>query len=181
MSDWIILCDFDGTVSVEDVTDSLLTHLAPPQWMVLEEQWKAGLIGSRECMAGQIGMVQADRDQLEGFFASMRIDRMFGAFVEAAMAARIELRIVSDGLDQAIESILTRHQLEHLPIAANRLQADGESRWKLTFPYAAANCRVASSMCKCAQVANARRRNERSPTNARWANTISAGTRSQHE
>ncbi len=156
MSEWIILCDFDGTVSVEDVTDSLLTHLAHPAWMDLEAQWKSGHIGSRECMAGQIGMLDASRPQLDALFANMRVDRMFEAFVEAVLAARIELRIVSDGLDQAIESILGRHKLDHLPIAANRLEADGERTWKLTFPYASDDCQVSSGMCKCAQVAQAR-------------------------
>ncbi|MBS0464172.1 MAG: haloacid dehalogenase-like hydrolase, partial [Proteobacteria bacterium] len=125
MSDWIILCDFDGTISVEDVTDSLLEHHAHPDWMALERRWKAGEIGSRQCLDGQIGMLDADRRQLDALFASMRIDRSFPAFVEAALAARIPVRIVSDGLDMAIEAILARQQLEHLPIAANHLIADG--------------------------------------------------------
>ncbi|HTD28681.1 MAG TPA: phosphatase, partial [Xanthomonadaceae bacterium] len=64
MSDWIILCDFDGTISVEDVTDSLLERHAHPDWMRLERRWKAGKIGSHDCMAGQIGLIDADRIQL---------------------------------------------------------------------------------------------------------------------
>ncbi len=156
MSDWIILCDFDGTISVEDVTDSLLERHAHPDWMILEERWKSGKIGSHDCMADQIGLLDADRRQLDALFASMRIDRMFPAFVEAALTARIPIRIVSDGLDMAIESILARHQLEHLPISANRIEADGARRWKLSFPYANDACKVASGMCKCAQVAQAR-------------------------
>ena len=156
MSDWIILCDFDGTVSVEDVTDSLLEHHAHPDWTLLETRWKSGAIGSRDCMAGQIGLLDAGRGQLDALFAAMRIDRMFPAFVEAALAAQIPIRIVSDGLDLAIESILARHQLEHLPIAANQLEPNGPRRWRLSFPYAAADCKVASGMCKCAQVAQAR-------------------------
>lgn len=156
MSDWIILCDFDGTISVEDVTDSLLERHAHPDWMELEERWKSGAIGSHDCMAGQIGLIDADRRQLDALFASMRIDRMFPAFIEAALAARIPVRIVSDGLDLAIESILARHQLEHLPISANKLEADGPRGWKLSFPNASDDCKVASGMCKCAKVAKAR-------------------------
>jgi 2,3-diketo-5-methylthio-1-phosphopentane phosphatase len=156
VSDWIILCDFDGTVSVEDVTDSLLEHHAHPDWMLLEERWKSGQIGSHDCMAAQIGLLDADRSQLDALFASMRIDRAFPAFVEAALAARIPIRIVSDGLDLAIESILARHQLDFLPIAANRLDAAGERRWSLSFPHAHDACKVASGMCKCAQAASAR-------------------------
>jgi 2-hydroxy-3-keto-5-methylthiopentenyl-1-phosphate phosphatase len=157
VSDWIILCDFDGTISVEDVTDSLLERHAHPDWTILEERWKSGAIGSHDCMAGQIALIDADRRQLDALFAAMRIDRTFPAFVEAALTARIPIRIVSDGLDKAIESILARHQLDHLPIAANRLEADGPRRWQLSFPHAADDCRVASGMCKCAQVAQARK------------------------
>jgi 2,3-diketo-5-methylthio-1-phosphopentane phosphatase len=157
VSDWIILCDFDGTVSVEDVTDSVLEHHAHPDWMILEERWKSGQIGSHDCMAAQIGLLDADRSQLDALFAAMRIDRAFPAFVEAALAARIPIRIVSDGLDLAIESILARHQLDFLPIAANRLDAAGERKWSLSFPHADDACKVASGMCKCAQVATARK------------------------
>jgi 2,3-diketo-5-methylthio-1-phosphopentane phosphatase len=156
VSDWIILCDFDGTVSVEDVTDSLLEHHAHPDWTILEERWKSGAIGSHDCMAGQVALIDADRRQLDALFATMRIDRTFPAFVEAALSARIPIRIVSDGLDVAIESILSRHLLDHLPIAANRLEPDGDRRWKLSFPHADAACKVASGMCKCAQIAMAR-------------------------
>jgi 2,3-diketo-5-methylthio-1-phosphopentane phosphatase len=156
VSDWIILCDFDGTISVEDVTDSLLERHAHPDWMRLEKRWKAGEIGSHDCMAGQIALIDADRRQLDALFAAMRIDRMFPAFVEAALTANIPIRIVSDGLDMAIESILARHQLDHLPIAANRLETDGPRGWQLSFPHANDACKVASGMCKCAQVAQAR-------------------------
>jgi len=156
VSDWIILCDFDGTISVEDVTDSLLERHAHPDWMRLEKRWKAGEIGSHDCMAGQIALIDADRRQLDALFAAMRIDRMFPAFVEAALTANIPIRIVSDGLDVAIENILARHQLDHLPIAANRLETDGPRSWLLSFPHASDACKVASGMCKCAQVAQAR-------------------------
>jgi 2,3-diketo-5-methylthio-1-phosphopentane phosphatase len=161
VSDWIILCDFDGTISIEDVTDSLLERHAHPDWTILEERWKSGAIGSHDCMAGQIALVDADRRQLDALFAAMRIDRSFPAFVEAALSARIPMRIVSDGLDIAIESILARHQLDHLAIAANKLEADGTRRWQLSFPHAADDCKVASGMCKCAQVALARQQKKK--------------------
>lgn len=156
MSDWIILCDFDGTISVEDVTDTLLERHAHPDWTILEERWKSGAIGSRDCMAGQVALIDADRPQLDALFAGMRIDRDFPAFVEAALTARIPIRVVSDGLDVAIEGILARHRLNHLPIAANRLESDGPRCWKLSFPHADAACKVASGMCKCAHAARAR-------------------------
>jgi hypothetical protein len=37
VSGWTILCDFDGTISVEDVIDSLLDRFGRPGWKVLEQ------------------------------------------------------------------------------------------------------------------------------------------------
>ena len=36
---WSILCDFDGTISLEDVIDSLLENFGQPGWQQLEDQW----------------------------------------------------------------------------------------------------------------------------------------------
>ncbi len=39
---WTILCDFDGTISVEDMIDSLLDRFGAAGWEVLEQDWRAG-------------------------------------------------------------------------------------------------------------------------------------------
>ena len=49
---WMVQSDFDGTISVLDVTDSLLQRFGQPGWQELEDQWERGEIGSRECMKG---------------------------------------------------------------------------------------------------------------------------------
>ena len=61
---WTILCDFDGTISQEDVTDSLLMRFGRPGWDALEVDWRAGKIGSRQCMAGQIALLDCSEDEL---------------------------------------------------------------------------------------------------------------------
>jgi hypothetical protein len=65
VSGWTILCDFDGTISVEDVIDSLLDRFGRPGWEVLEQNWRAGRIGSCEGMAGQVDLLQMSRTQVE--------------------------------------------------------------------------------------------------------------------
>lgn len=149
MARWNILCDFDGTVAIEDVTDSLLDRFAPPAWQVLERQWRNGEIGSAECMAGQVALLDASREEIDAHLASMRIDPAFPQFVEAVLAAGCTLRIVSDGLDYAIRAILARHQLDGLPVLANRLVQSGPRSWKLETPFSDPHCRIASGNCKC--------------------------------
>ena len=150
MSHWTILCDFDGTVSVEDITDSLLERFARPGWRAFEEAWRRGEIGSHDCMAEQVALLDASREEIDAHLDSMMIDRAFLAFVEAVESEGIPLAIVSDGLDYAIRRILASHGLERLPIIANRLEAVGARNWRLDFPYGSPTCRIASGNCKCA-------------------------------
>ncbi|GGE04481.1 2,3-diketo-5-methylthio-1-phosphopentane phosphatase [Aureimonas endophytica] len=145
-----ILCDFDGTVSRTDVTDHLLERLALPGWEDLERLWKAGAIGSRECMARQVGLIEASRPALDAALDAVEIDPGFPAFLAATARLGIRLTIVSDGIDYAIRRVLARHGLRGLDIVANRLVAEGERRYRLESPHADAGCRAASGTCKCA-------------------------------
>ena len=111
MSHWTILCDFDGTVSVEDITDSLLERFARPGWQKIEQAWRRGEIGSHDCMAEQVALLDASREEIDAHLDSMMIDRAFAAFVAEVEAAGIELAVVSDGLDYAIRRILVSHGL----------------------------------------------------------------------
>jgi len=147
---WSVLCDFDGTIAQEDVTDSLLMRFGRPGWDVLEVDWREGRIGSRECMAGQIALLDCSRAELDEHLAGMTIDPDFGRFAAAVRDARAALTIVSDGLDYAIRSMLRRHGLDGLPIVASRLVQVAPRRWKLEFPFSAADCVSASGTCKCA-------------------------------
>lgn len=153
MSQWTILCDFDGTVSVEDITDSVLDRFGRPGWQDIEQSWKRGEIGSRECMERQIALVDASREELDAHLDAMAIDRAFPAFATAVREAGVSMKITSDGLDYAIGRILANHGLGDLPILANRLVSTGERGWMLDFPHAGAGCR--SGHCKCVTSATA--------------------------
>ena len=147
---WTVLCDFDGTIALEDVTDSLLLRFGRPGWDVLEADWRAGSIGSRQCMAGQIALLDCSEDELREHLAAVTIDSHFGAFVAKVKARGWPLVVVSDGLDFAISEVLRRYGLAQLPVVANRLLPDGPRRWRLEFPHARPDCSSASGNCKCA-------------------------------
>ena len=156
VSNWTILCDFDGTVSVEDITDSLLERFARDGWQDIEQAWRRGEIGSRECMAAQVALFDASREEIDAHLDTMMIDRAFPAFLDAVERARVPFAIVSDGLDYAIQRILRNHGLERASILANRLEEAGERAWRLEFPYASLPCRVDSGHCKCASAQRTR-------------------------
>ncbi len=152
-SGWIVQCDFDGTISLDDVTDSLLRRFGQPGWQALEEAWERNDIGSGECMKGQIALLDMSEPELMRHLDSIDIDPGFVAFVGAAGREGIEVQVVSDGLDRAIAHVLRRHGLGHLPVFANALAQTGERRWNLRTPQASAGCVRASGNCKCARAA----------------------------
>jgi 2,3-diketo-5-methylthio-1-phosphopentane phosphatase len=156
VTQWTILCDFDGTISVEDITDSLLERFGRPGWQAIEQAWRRGDIGSHDCMAQQVALLEVTSEELDAHLDGMSIDRAFAAFALAAQDAGMPLAVVSDGLDYAIRRILGNHGLGSLPIVANRLEASGKAGWSLDFPYGSATCRVAAGNCKCACANRAR-------------------------
>lgn len=143
-----VLVDFDGTIAKVDTTDLLLERFAEPGWLAIEDEWKAGRIGSRECMIRQIDLVKATPSQYDDFVSSIEIDPGFSDFVAACTERELEVVVVSDGLDRTVGTILKRTGFD-LPFRANRLQTVGADRWRLTFPYARGDCQVLSGNCKC--------------------------------
>ena len=155
-SDWVVQCDFDGTISLVDVTDSLLERFGQPGWRELEADWEEGKIGSRECMKGQIPLLDMNPAELDDHLDSIAIDPHFPNFVRAAESAGQQVQVISDGIDYAIRRILARHGLGHLQVIANHLVQDDPRRWKLQSPYASAACVRASGNCKCERLAEQR-------------------------
>lgn len=145
----IVLCDFDGTISVKDVTDTLLSHFGQHGCDELEELWVSGKIGSQECMSKQIALMDASLDELNQVLSQIEIDPDFKSFIHYTEQNNIPVHVLSDGLDYAIEFILKRHGIEHLPIFANKLMHNNARSWRLEFPYANKDCIKQSGNCKC--------------------------------
>ncbi len=148
-SRWIIVCDFDGTISHEDVTDTLMEKFGHPDWQLLESRWKKAEIGSRECLSGQISLLDVSRQQMDTCLDQISIDPAFSHFVRWAQEEAIPLYVVSDGLDYAIERILGNNSITGLPVIANHLEQISERRWRITFPHFDPKCQYASGTCKC--------------------------------
>ena len=143
-----ILCDFDGTIALEDVTDTILSQLADPRWIDIEQDWAEGRIGSRACMTRQVSLLRGSWQDLDDVVATVAIDPFFRDFVAFCAARNLPLTIVSDGLDAAIGGILAREGLS-LPVRANRLVRSAAGTWSLDTPLASTRCRVDAAHCKC--------------------------------
>ena len=143
-----VFCDFDGTVSLGDTTDTLLSRLADPSWVEVEERWVRGEIGSRECMLRQVELMHGGWQAIERELASVQLEPTFAPFAAWCRENGIPLYIVSDGLDRVIHFLLEREGIEVEAVWANCLKERAES---LTLDYSAVPLFGAcqSGICKC--------------------------------
>jgi 2,3-diketo-5-methylthio-1-phosphopentane phosphatase len=147
-----IYCDFDGTISIKDTTDEILSQFASPIWEMIEEEWKNGEIGSAECMREQIALITASREKLDAALDTMPIDPSFPDFVKFCESLSVKLTVISDGVDYFIRRILGAYQLGYLPIIANQLLITGETSYALSCPHTNPSCLSAAGVCKCRQL-----------------------------
>lgn len=146
---WHVICDFDGTISLKDTTDTLLNQFAHPDWEKIELQWEQGLIGSKQCMQQQIALLDMTEQQLLHCLDQIKIDPNFVKLVDLLEKQQVKISVVSDGLDLVIQHILKQNQLDHLAIVANHLEQKNATNWELSFPYSDIACNSQSGTCKC--------------------------------
>jgi len=150
----VVFLDFDGTISRVDVVDAILDRYADPEWLRVEQDWKAGKIGSRACLAEQMALVLAPRADLDALLATIEIDPGFVPLLEACDAAAIRAHIVSDGFDYCIARILAqvpdRYQtlLDGVTVCASHLEPSAGGRWRAGFHYMDTLCAHGCATCK---------------------------------
>ncbi len=142
--------DFDGTITTADTVDAILEAFAEPGWEAVEAEWKAGRIGSRECLAQQTALLNVHPDELDAWLDEREVDPHVAGFFGDCLKAEMPVAVVSDGYDWAVRRVLKRMGVRGVPITANRLIHVGDGRWTARFPYSSQNC--GSGVCKCAVV-----------------------------
>jgi 2,3-diketo-5-methylthio-1-phosphopentane phosphatase len=144
-----IFCDFDGTITRGDTTDTLLETLAHPSWKEIEARWEKGEIGSRECMALQVPLIQGGWPAMLSVLEKVEIDNSFATFVNWCKLRGIKISIVSDGIDRVIKHLLQRERVSVEHIWANRLVESAQGDLSLQFPKAGHRVVCSSGLCKC--------------------------------
>jgi len=159
-SDIAVLCDFDGTVARRDIGHCFFEKYVNdhPRWNQLLQDWKIGLISSRECLTEEIGMIDVGIAELENFIGREQLDPYFRDFVDFCNNNKYEIQILSDGLDYYIENLLMDAGLGFIDFKANHLNFEGERITGVDFPYFnVLNCRMCGN-CKKAHLQDMKRR-----------------------
>ena len=108
MTSDLVICDFDGTISQEDVGIAVIEALGLEEAWEIEWRWRRGEISSMECLSQQWRLVQLPVRELLALIDSLPLDLDFPRFVALCRERQAEVVVVSDGLDLYVDRMLER-------------------------------------------------------------------------
>jgi 2-hydroxy-3-keto-5-methylthiopentenyl-1-phosphate phosphatase len=117
----LVQCDFDGTVTVEDVSFMLLDAFADGDWRQWEEEYEAGRMSIGNFNSKVFGMVRVDRQTMLDYIRDRVVVRPgFVEFVALCRQRGFRLVIVSNGLRFYIEQVLGDMGIADIEVHAAR-------------------------------------------------------------
>ena len=141
-----ILVDYDGTIALTDVSDSVMAAHVPGIWELEAAAYDAGRMGSRRLMEIEMALVDARAADLLATAAAQPHDPGFVPFVRRAQAAGVPVEVVSDGLGFFIRPALEALGVGELPVITARTTFAGRAA-SIVFPNGHPLCHVCGT-CK---------------------------------
>jgi len=122
----LVQCDFDGTVTVEDVSFIILDAFARGDWRKLNDEYEAGKMTVGRFNREAVAMLRTTRKaMLEAIAGKYKIRPGFPEFVRYCRNKGYRLVIVSNGFDSYIGQILQELGLDDIEIHAANLKFSG--------------------------------------------------------
>jgi len=119
----LVQCDFDGTITQEDVSFLILDAFANGDWRQLLTQYREGKISVGRFNMKAFAMVKADKQTLLKFVKSKaKIRAGFHELLAYCHGKGFEFVIVSNGLDFYIETILRDVGMDNIEVFAAQTQ-----------------------------------------------------------
>jgi len=117
----LVQCDFDGTVTEEDISFLLLDAFAQGDWRQLLQQYKEHRISVGEFNTRAFAMVKADKHRLlEALKGGVKVRAGFPELVTYCLERGLRLVVVSNGLDFYIRAVLKDLGLGNIEVYAAR-------------------------------------------------------------
>jgi 2,3-diketo-5-methylthio-1-phosphopentane phosphatase/HAD superfamily hydrolase (TIGR01509 family) len=144
----LILCDFDGTITLQDMGYLLVSRFASRNWEAIDRDFCEGKIGSKEAYSRIAQILKGDEKGILSFIQKhSNIDPYFTSFYKYCREGGIDVKIVSDGLDFYIKTVLEIHHLSEIPFYANRTHFRKGNSIDVSFPYSNEECGLCGT-CK---------------------------------
>lgn len=137
-----VFIDFDGTITKTDVGEELFLRFGDPETakeiIALWMDDKISSIETWEKLCGTVKNLQLDA--LNKMIDEIEIDDYFKEFLSYCSNNKIEVLILSDGLDYYIKRILKKENLEHLDFVSNELTFGSNMEMIPSFPFTDEEC-----------------------------------------
>jgi 2-hydroxy-3-keto-5-methylthiopentenyl-1-phosphate phosphatase len=131
------LCDFDGTISPQDIGAALVRRFSAgreAEREALLARWFEGGMGHRELTTAECGLLAVTEPEALEFTRTFKLDPHFAPFVREALARGDAVMVVSEGFDFYVHDHLERAGFPDLPRAANTARFEG-ARIVPEFPF----------------------------------------------
>ena len=103
----LIQCDFDGTITIEDASFTILDAYIPEKWRPLFNEYQQGQMTVGEFNSTVFAMIKADKEALlKTVRDTVSVRAGFKEFLEYCRLKDYRFVIVSNGLDFYIKDIL---------------------------------------------------------------------------
>lgn len=136
----VVFFDFDNTITSYDVFDNMLERFAEDRgWLALEKKWKDGLIGSRECLAGQMDCIRVSKKMLNEYLNKVKIDPYSKKLLRFLKVKKVKTFILSDNFDYILKRVLSSKGIPAPAIYSNSLTISG-GKLVPRFPFANKRC-----------------------------------------
>lgn len=145
---YVVFFDFDNTITSFDVIDDMLERFSEDdRWIGLENKWKRGKIGSKECLKGQIEGIRISRGELDGYLHHVKLDPYFKKLMKFLRSKKIKTVILSDNFDYILKTILNSNGVNRLPVYSNKVRIVRD-RLIPSFPLTRKDCDGTCGHCK---------------------------------
>ena len=147
MSDRALVVDFDGTVTEEDLLDTIASRFGDPAvYQEVEEGLHGGRMALKDVITREFEPVRRPlAEVVQWELENVRIRPGFRELVELSRARRWRFAIVSSGFHELIEPILEREGVE-VELHANRVDPLPEG-WRVLWQYGD-DCGSCGESCK---------------------------------
>lgn len=110
--DHIILTDFDGTIVLSDIAEEILKKFADKKWLEYEDLFLAGQLSLGDTLEAEYSLINASKETiLEEIDRITKVRQNFEHFVRFILEKKIDIIVVSAGIDFTIHHILTKLNL----------------------------------------------------------------------
>jgi len=103
-----IQCDFDGTITMEDLMVGLNNRFSEESWNEIVAKWERKEVTTRDALVHMYSMIKATRKDVHSYIHEVvEIRPGFTAFIEWCQQKGITFVIVSEGMDHIIQETLS--------------------------------------------------------------------------